>query len=254
MEISKLTWKEIDALPRDTLFFISISPMEAHGPHLPIATDFEIARNVEKEVIKLLEEKGIRCVTLPPLPLGVCRYLEGFAGTISTHWKILHKLLLDIFKSFAGYGFKYFMIINFHMDLMHIKALYKAIKKARKYGIIACEPLSAYYFRGELFEDAEEEVHADVKETSLALYLFPDDVKNYKIEDFKVKFNLFNSLKKFKEIGVKEAYIGSPSKASKEYGEELFKRLVEKCYHASLMLREGKVVEMPKKLKILLGI
>ncbi len=254
MEISKLTWKEIDVLPRDTLFFISISPMEAHGPHLPIATDFEIARKVEKEVIKLLEEKGVSCVSLPPLPLGTCRYLEGFAGTISIHWKVLHKLVLDIFKSFASYGFKYFVIINFHMDLMHIRALHKAIKKARKYGIVACEPLSVYYFKGELFENVEGEVHADIKETSLALYLFPDNVKNYKIEDFKVKFNLLNSFKKFKEIGVKEAYIGSPSKASKEYGEELFKKLVEKCFHASLMLTEGKAVEMPKKLKILLGI
>jgi len=254
MEISKLTWKEIENLPKDTVFFISISPLEAHGPHLPVSTDLEISKRIEKATIESVEKHGIKCVSLPSLNAGVCKHLQGFPGTLSLRWKIVYEMLLDIFYSFAEYGFKYFVIISFHMDLFHLKALHKAIKKARKRGIKACEPISAYYFRKELFERNDGEIHADVNETSLALYLFPEMVGNYDIKDFKIKFNLINSLKNFREIGADDAYIGSPRNATAEYGEKLFNKIVEKCTQSTLFLREGKITELPKKIKVLLGI
>ncbi|RLF30549.1 MAG: hypothetical protein DRJ99_02240, partial [Thermoplasmata archaeon] len=35
----ELNWMEIDSLDRDkTIFFQPISPMEEHGPHLPVGT------------------------------------------------------------------------------------------------------------------------------------------------------------------------------------------------------------------------
>ncbi|HEC76428.1 MAG TPA: hypothetical protein ENI33_04120, partial [Thermoplasmatales archaeon] len=108
--------------------------------------------------------------------------------------------------------------------------------------------------RDELFEKNEGEVHADVNETSLALYLFPEMVGNYNIKPFKIKFNLINSLKNFKEIGAHEAYVGSPRDATVEYGEKLFRKIVERCTEATLSLRNGKTVELPKKIKILLRI
>ena len=222
-------------------------------PICPLQQIFKIAKKVEEEAIKILKEKGINCISLPSLPLGVCKYLDDFPGTISISWKVLYKLIVNEIESLAKYGFKYFMICNFHMDLEHIKAIYKAIKKLRK-KVMICEPLSAYYFKGELFERTEEEIHADVKETSLALYLFPKLVKNHKIEPFKVKFGLLNSFKKFKDMGAKEAYIGDPSKASKDYGEKLFKKLVEKVVESAYLLKEGKCIDLPKKIKIALKI
>ncbi len=255
MNIASLTWKEITSLPKDTIFFISVSPMEAHGPHLPISTDFEISIKIEEETIKLLEEKGIKCISMPHLPLGVCKSLAGFPGTISVGWRTLQNMLYEIMESIASYGFRYFMIISFHMDLMHVKAIHKAIKKAKRKGVIACEPLSAYYFRGELFEDIEGEIHADVKETSLALHLFPDNVRDYNnLKDVRIRFNLFNSLKKFKDLGAEDAYVGSPSRANEKYGEQIFKKIVEKCVDAAFKLREGETVELPDKLRIFLRI
>ncbi len=253
MNYANLSWKEIESLPKDTLFFLTIGPMEAHGPHLPLSTDFLIAKKVEEKVIKILEERNEKCFSLPSLPIGTCKYLKDFPGTISISWKILYKMLVNIFKELSKNDFKYVIICNFHMDFFHLKAIHKAIKKARKFGLIACEPISIYYFKGELFEKMEGEIHADIKETSLALYLFPEKVKDYKIKDFKIKIGLFNALKNFKEIA-SEAYIGSPSKASPEYGKKLFEKIVSKCLEAINILRDGKKLEMPFKLKILLEI
>lgn len=254
MEISKLSWKEIKNLPQDTIFLLTVSPMEAHGPHLPISTDFIISKKLEEKTIEELKRRNIPCISLPSLPLGVCKYVDDFPGTISISWKNLYKLLLDIFISFAQHNFKYFLICNFHMDPWHIKAIHKAIKKGKKYGIVACEPISVAYFKGKLFEKMEGEVHADLKETSIALYLFPELVKNYKIEPVKIKIGLLKSVKKFREIGAEEAYIGSPSEANADFGKEIFEKMVETCVNASLALKENKVEELPIKLKILLRI
>ena len=249
-----MSWKEIKKLPHDAIFFLSIGPMEAHGPHLPISTDFEIARKVREETIKMMEERGYTCISLPPLPVGSCKSLQGFPGTMSIKWKTLSNLIYDYIKSISQHGFRYFVIINFHMDIVHLKGIYKAMKRLRREGIKIVEPLSPCYFRGELFEDIRGEVHADVKETSLALYLFPHMVGDYRIKDVHVNFNVFNAMKSFLEVGAEDAYIGSPSKGNKDYGEKLFKKMVECCVNSSIMLGEGKIKDLPAKIKILIKI
>jgi len=254
MKIEEMSWKEIDKINRDAIIFISISPLEAHGPHLPVATDLLISKKIEEAVMEEMKKRGIEFFSLPSLPLGVCRYAKNFPGTINIQWKNLYNLLMDIFSSFSRNNFRYFLIFNFHMDVLHIKAIHRAIKKARKMGITACEPISVAYFSGKLFEENEYEIHADFKETSLALYLFSEMVKDYKIEDAKIKMHALDFFKTFEEIGAKDAYIGSPSLAKKEYGEELFRKMVDLCVNSALLLRQGKIDDLPEKLKILLRI
>ena len=56
IEFSHLNWKQIEELPREsTIFFLPISPMEEHGPHLPVGTDFLTARDTAKDAIIALE-------------------------------------------------------------------------------------------------------------------------------------------------------------------------------------------------------
>ncbi|RLF51391.1 MAG: hypothetical protein DRN11_02855 [Thermoplasmata archaeon] len=253
MELMNMTWKEIEKLPKDTVFFITLSPLEAHGPHLPVATDFLIAKEIEEKAIEKLNKEGINAVSLLSLPIGVCHYLKDFPGTISISSKTLSNLLSDIFQSMIDFGYKNFIVCNFHMDLEHLKGIHSAIKKFKNKANI-CEPLSAYYYRGELFEKLEGEVHADKKETSLALFLFPKLVKNYDIEACKIKINLLNAFKSFKEIGATMAYIGSPAEANVEYGKKLFDLMVEKIVEASKMLKEGKCIDLPLKIKLILKI
>ena len=251
MKFSDLNWKEVEKLDKDTIFFLTIGPMEAHGPHLPIATDFLIAKKVEEEVIKRINYKSI---VLPSIPFSTCKYLAPFPGSISISWHSIYKILLDIMKNLSLHGFKYLVICNFHMDLWHLKAIYKAIFKAKKYGIKAREPISAAYFNKKIFDDIGGEIHADEKETSIALYLFPELVGDYKsLKSFKVRIRLRDIFKNFIELGAKEGYIGSPSNASKEKGKEYFEKLVDTCIDGIEKMREGEI-EIPKKLKFFLRI
>ena len=54
LQFEEMSWKKIDELPRDkTVFFVPISPLEEHGPHLPVGTDLLTARDAAKEAIKI---------------------------------------------------------------------------------------------------------------------------------------------------------------------------------------------------------
>jgi len=249
MEFAKMSWKEIESMSRDKIFFITVGSIEAHGPHLPISTDFLIARRIEEEMVKKFDG-----VSLPPLYYTKCHYLENFAGTISFPSSIIKKSLIAIMKAMGKHGFKYLVICNFHMDLFHLRAVYKAIFKGKKYGVIASEPLSAAYFNKKIFDDVEGEIHADEKETSILLYLFPDLVKDYKsMESFKVKMGMKDAFKKFDKIGARKAYIGSPSKASREKGRKYFEALLKACEEGIERMKEGKI-DVPEKIKIFLRI
>ena len=68
IKFEELTWKHIERLDRNkTIFFLPISPMEEHGPHLPIGTDYLIIKDAATEAIKFLNKKrpDLKFILLP---------------------------------------------------------------------------------------------------------------------------------------------------------------------------------------------
>ncbi len=256
MKFEEMNWRDIGAMDKDTVFFLTVGPMEEHGPHLPVGTDFLIARFVEKRTVEALKEKGIDAVSLPPLPMGCCRMARDFPGSISVDWKVVRDMMYQIFISMAKMGFKYIVVCNFHMDLHHIKAIHAAIGKAKN-SINVCEPFSSYHFSGELWPSLEEdgEVHADMKETSLALVLFPELAKEWKnLPPVKIKMDGPDALfKTMKEMGASQGYVGNPSLANEEYGNRFMEKLVGICTQtASDMLSGKQLPSLPSKIKLIL--
>ena len=53
LKFEEISWKKIDALDRDkTIFFLPIAPMEEHGPHLPVGTDYITIRDATYDAVK----------------------------------------------------------------------------------------------------------------------------------------------------------------------------------------------------------
>lgn len=64
---------ELKSLERDrTVFFMSVSPIEVHGFHLPVGTDVFVAQEVRERLIDefLQRYPEFNIVELPPLFLG----------------------------------------------------------------------------------------------------------------------------------------------------------------------------------------
>ena len=265
LKFEELSWKQIDAFDKDkTIFFLPISPMEEHGPHLPVGTDFLISRDASTEAIKHLNiEKPDYCfVQLPAIPIGYCKFNNDFPGTISlSSSKAVRDIVFSIGESLACHGFKYLVICTYHMALTHLKGIYKAIKKLEsKYDMKLVEPWSVYFYSDQIEKnepklgfDTSKEVHAGFRETSLMKYQYPYLVdESYK--DLQSIYRDLNSPKvigkKFKDLGLKDGYVGSPARADPDYGRWFFNQTVTVYKNAAIDLIDGKKPkELPRKVK-----
>ncbi|MDD5778640.1 MAG: creatininase family protein [Candidatus Thermoplasmatota archaeon] len=256
MRYAEMTWPAIEALDRDTLLLLTVSPMEEHGPHLPVGTDLFVAQAVEDRVMTSLGENH-PVVALPPLPLGTCRMAADFPGSLSLPWKVVRDVVGHTLESLAEQGFTRVMLLTFHMDLHHVKALQAAMARVRGSGLTACEPLSAHYFRGNLLPpvDGEAEVHADLRETSLALALFPELVHGHEhLPPVHARLDGPSALfRTMRELGAERGYVGDPSRASREYGQRCLEQVIQVCVQAARALLTGEEIpRLPSRIRLLL--
>jgi len=154
IKFEELNWKQIQELDnKKTIFYLIISPLEEHGPHLPIGTDLFTARDVIFETTKILNNKKpeLTYVILPTIPLGCCRFNTDFPGSISVNSKIVREVVYSFGSSLAQHGFQYMVISTFHMAIAHLKGIYSAMNKLKKeYNMKVCEPWGPFYFNDTL--------------------------------------------------------------------------------------------------------
>lgn len=267
IQLEELSWKQLDAFDRmKTIVFIPFSPLEEHGPHLPIGTDLLTAHDAAKEAIRMIHKSKpeISNILFPAIPLGFSKMASDFPGTISTQVKTLKSIVYDVCCSLARFKFKYFVICTFHMDLGHLKAIYGGMRKAMKtYDIHVIEPWGPYFHNKEVEKrepqvgfDTKKEVHACFRETSLMNYQYP-----YLVDpSYKDLQSIYRDLysprvigKTFKDIGIDEGYVGSPARADSDYGRWYFQQIVETIAQATIDMVDGKKTpELPKQTQLLM--
>ena len=134
-------------------------------------------------------------------------------------------------------------------------------KLENRYKMKICEPWGPFFFSGEINNrepklgfDTSKEIHAGFRETSLMKYQYPYLVD----ESYKKLQNIYRDLesprivgKKFKQLGLKEGYVGSPSKADADYGRWFFNEIVNVYVKATISLyNDMELLKLPKNKKI----
>lgn len=109
-----LTWKQVDALPRETtLLVLPTAAIEQHGHHLPLATDTLINNLLlGKALAKVPAELPI--FALPPVCYGKSNEHVGFPGTLSVSAHTFLAVVRDLGASIAASGFKKVVLYNTH--------------------------------------------------------------------------------------------------------------------------------------------
>lgn len=206
LKLEELTWKELDALPRDrTALFIPVSPLEEHGTHLPLGVDSFtaglLAQAAAEEFVRGREDRS--AVLVPLVPLGTWTF--DFVGSVSLRQRTVRDMVDGLASSYARYGFRNIVITNGHGAAGHIVALEEAARRVsrrfRHRGVRVISPVGRMihrYFEGELGEmlrgelEAEEglpvdpdkmnlltsDLHAGMWETSMMLAFRPELVKD----------------------------------------------------------------------------
>jgi creatinine amidohydrolase len=109
-----LTWKQVDALPRDsTLLVLPTAAIEQHGHHLPLATDTLINNLLLGKALALLPAE-LPIYALPPVCYGKSNEHVGFPGTLSVSAQTFLAVVRDLGASIAASGFKKLALYNTH--------------------------------------------------------------------------------------------------------------------------------------------
>jgi creatinine amidohydrolase len=109
-----LTWKQVDALPRETtLLVLPTAAIEQHGKHLPLATDTLINNLLLGKALALAPAE-LPIYALPAVCYGKSNEHIGFPGTISVRAETFMAVVRDVGASVAAAGFKKLVLYNTH--------------------------------------------------------------------------------------------------------------------------------------------
>ena len=246
--LEELSYTQLEALDRNRVVVLfTVSPLEEHGPHLPVGTDLFTAGAIgAKLAIRILDGKpGWTVLIGPSIPIGASAFDR--AGTLLARARTVRNATRDYGAALARHGFRYLLVLNGHGGPRHIVALEEAAATvSRRYkvrmfsvsGPVLWEFMRGRYasrleaILGRPFTEDEREAlsgdtHAGMWETSLVLMVRPELVNLTYLGLPPQKFSLIDAVHWNYPLqrGNRLGYIGTPSAACKELGkaaEQLF--------------------------------
>ncbi len=222
-----LTDKKIVAMDKTkAVVILPISLLEAHGPHLPLGTDFLIAEELSMALAEKLSEQRLAqpAIVLPVVPLGAGGIQR--VGTLNHDELLIEQTIIEFGERLAEYGFGKGVIVSGHGGKKHLKAMSDAADVLQEMGIFNFLPLTSYLFSSKGMDKMKTALrqksatqssnnlplydgHGGCWETSLALHFFPQWVNA-----------AYRRLPE-SDDAQKNGYRGNPACANAELGKQL---------------------------------
>lgn len=187
-----LTKKQFDAIDRrEAVVMITCSPLEVHGPHLPLGADALEGEGLAEHALRFLPERH-RGRTFLKLP-----FIYAATDTVPQPGSLYFqpattvKVLEDLGRTLAAQGFQHVVVSNFHGGPRHFVAIEKACHRVhRRHGLRMASLFSLLISRltngssslddvlgrvdGVHAPDLEGDTHGGLVETSQLLALHRD--------------------------------------------------------------------------------
>lgn len=256
--------------PAECVVGVTFSPLEVHGPHLPVVTDSAEGDEILRRSFERLESQfpGKTFLVLPPV--FVAADVLPHRGSLMFRPSTIERVAEDLGRSLAKQGFKDIIVSNFHGGPRHFVPIERACARVnRRYGARMVCAFSLLITR--LTQGAtdlpgvlghlpgldrallEGDAHGGLVETSMMLHLFGDRVDpQYRTLPRRtvaawvaehggppmgrkgvigVVRDLVRKMKYYED----ETYTGAPSTASAATGDAIFDVLAD---HSSKALAE----------------
>jgi creatinine amidohydrolase len=232
-DFAGLPWPEAErAFAGGFVALLPVGSTEAHGPHLPLATDVVLAQGMADAAAALLRARGRAVLVLPALAYGVTECAGEFFGTISVSAATVQALVVDVAASLRARGCAKLGLVNAHLEPAHRHALRAGAEAASAAGLPTVLPdivRRVYAARlGAEFQSGA--CHAGDFEGSLLLALRPELVREgarvaLPENPVSLAAALAAGKRRFVEAGGPQAYFGRPAAASAETGRALLREL-----------------------------
>lgn len=233
--LGELTWRDAEALKAQApIVLLPIGSTEAHGPHLPLATDAILSDELAARAAAALDAAGYTTIVAPTVAYAITHYASEFAGTISIAPETATALVADVCASLVAQGFVRVCLVNSHLEPAHVASLKEACARVQaRHGVavVFADQLEKRWARTLTDEFKRGACHAGSYETSLVLAARPELVRDDVRRQLMVKpIDLARAMREgkrtFVEAGAPEAYFGDPAAASVEEGNDIYARLV----------------------------
>jgi creatinine amidohydrolase len=230
MQLSHLSWPQVDALDRDLPVVIPIAALEQHGRHLPVFTDSMLLG----EVVRRVAERSQTTALFAPLTwLGNSHHHLDFPGTLSADPRLYLDLLNGLAEQFINIGFRRIVFLNGHGGniVPGRQAIFELRQNYRQRRDLLLL-FATYWETATVPEDGSfvqrEMGHACEWETSMILRIAPETVGDYQTTE---KIGGGTDFGAHRAWTTKDrttpGHIGSPQHASAEKGERLFDLFTE---------------------------
>ena len=224
-----LTWEDVRDLERaKTVAILPAGAIEAHGPHLPLATDGVIAMAMARAGAERLSAAGREVVILPALAYAAAPFAAAFPGTLPVSPETVTALVVDVARALTRQGFGALAIANAHLDPAHLGSLRAACERAAAESLlpIAFPDITRKPWAPRLgAEFMSGACHAGSFESSIVLAEMPEAVREEIAATLPANgHSLSDAIRAgkttFEEAGGPRAYFGRPAEATAEEGRE----------------------------------
>jgi creatinine amidohydrolase len=227
-DFADMTWEEVERLDRsEPIAILPVGALEAHGPHLPLATDVIISEAMARSAAAKLAARGHEVLILPPLAYTAAEFAAEFRGTISLSPQTVTRVIVDVARSLSRQRCRALVLANSHLDPAHLASLREAERESRSSGLPVIFPdLTKKPWALRLTEEFKSGAcHAGRFETSVVQSARPDLVKEEIRETLpanpaSLTTAIRNGKRTFHEAGGPRAYFGSPAEATATEGVE----------------------------------
>jgi creatinine amidohydrolase len=227
--LAAMPWTAVrDLVSPRAVAVLPIGAIEAHGPHLPLATDVIIAEAMAREGAERLSARGLDILLLPALPLAAAPFAAAFPGTIDTPAADIVSLVLSIAGSLARHGIRHTVLANAHLDPSHVRSLRDAASRMDGPGASLIFPdLTRRRWAERLTEEFRSGAcHAGRYETSIVMAERPEWVRadvasRLPANPRSLVDAIARGLCTFDSAGGADAYFGWPADATAEEGRQI---------------------------------
>lgn len=275
-----LTKRKFDQIDRERcVVMVTCSPLEVHGPHLPLGADVLEGQGLAVRALRFLPERHRRRTFLQLPFIYAATDTLPHAGSLFFRPSTTTAVLEDLGNSLAAQGFKNVIVSNFHGSPRHflaIEAACERVSRKRNMRMVCIFSVLLTRLTGgsaELYEvlgalpgvnkdDLIGDTHGGLVETSQLLALHPEWVeRDYGMLPRRtVKMFLAEQgedpppFERGKPAGVltmvqafrgalrffrSETYAGAPGSASPELGERILDTLAQRAAEAVTEILDG---------------
>jgi creatinine amidohydrolase len=263
LRLEELAAPAVNALDRRrTLVVVGVSPLEQHGPHLPVGVDYLVAGHLAERVAhRVVARRSEWTVVLTPtLPLGSFTF-DG-AGTIGVRQRVVRDAVADYGSALARAGFRYILVSNGHAGPGHLVALEEAAARVSRRYSVAMASFTGHmaweFFRGRYLARIEaalgrslttqerrafaDDAHGGWWETSLMLLLRPELVDSGYQELPPARYPMLRRLRpNYPTRDGGQGYVGHPARADVAFAKATLEVLVAEAAQLAEALIDGRL-------------